>query len=165
MRRGPWLPAAIALSLGLLPLTGCSGDTARQPAGQVLRGTLADTTLPGTVFRYGPEPGSIPSAPIAEGIQGQASIYEGYFSLGGCDGRLRPAVRLDGDTVVVTIRPLVRGPDSIPCGQEPVVMGYGLLVGTLPAGDHLIRMIHADQVGAERVDTVYRITVGPPKSD
>ena len=146
-------------------LGACSGtDDGARPAGQVLRGTLADTTLPGTVFRYGPMPGSVPSAPIVEGRDGQASLYEGYFSLGGCDGRLRPAVRMDGDTVVVTLRPLVRG-DSTGCDREPVVMGYGLLVGTLPEGDHAIRLIHADQTGAPAVDTVYHVTVRAAERD
>ena len=115
-------------------------------------------------MRYGPAPDAArPAAPVVEGDSGRISIHGGYFLKGGCHAGIGSDATAAGDTIVLTLlsRPDTSG--TTPCEAEPQVMGYAVLVATLPAGEYVIRVVHEGEVAESPVDSVYTVTVAPPR--
>lgn len=102
-------------------------------------------------------------APIVEGDSGRISIYEGYFLKGGCHGGIGSDATAAGDTIVLTLLSTPDTSGTAPCEAEPQIMGYAVLVATLPAGEYVIRVVHEGEVAESPVDSVYTVTVAPPK--
>ena len=103
------------------------------------------------------------SAPAVRGDSGTISIYEGYFLKGGCHGGIASDATAAGDTIVLTLLSLPDTSGTTPCEKEPQIMGYAVLVATLQAGEYVIRVVHDGEVAESPVDSVYTVTVAPPR--
>ena len=166
MTHGRWCAVG-----ALLVLAGCGvgdgpdGDGAgpRADAGGPAAALPPDTFGPGTLLRYGPMPGRRPAAPLVEGDSGRISIHGGYYLLGGCHGGIGSDATAAGDTIVLTLLSLPDTSSAGPCEAAPQVMGYAVLVATLPAGEYLIRVVHDGERTESPVDSLYTVTVDPPR--